>query len=519
MHRPVRSLAGLLALGTLLAGCQVPAPTPSPAGDAIRLSAVPGPAVDRPTLPAVDPAVPGLVDGLPGDDLTSYLAQKLTWTDCKERTVCASVLAPLDYADPSSRAVTLALRRLPASKSPKLGTLFINPGGPGGSGTDLVTRFATKGLEQYDVVGWDPRGVGGSTAVQCYGSADAEAFTKLDGSPDTDAERVALIQGTYAFDASCWEHSGALLEHISTIETVRDLNLLRTLLGDSELHYLGYSYGTQIGAYYAELYPGNVGRMVLDSAVDITDNKDVIQAMGFDLALGNFAAWCAANSCSLGTTKDGVLRTITALLDRLDGSPVPAGQRTLTQSLAVAGIAGMLYSGADAFETLEQMIALAIRGDGRGLMYSADNMNSRDNRGNYGGLFFSFPAISCLDSTDDTGVLAEDRTWVDNQQKAPIFGRYFGPSYGCDLWPVRPSLKLTPRGAGAKPIVVIGATGDSATPYQQAVDMARQLESGVLVTYDGFGHATYGGKSACVDALVVSYLVDARVPADGTKCT
>ncbi|MCA0296741.1 MAG: alpha/beta hydrolase [Actinobacteria bacterium] len=518
MHRPVRSLVALVALGTLLAGCTSPTPSPS-GGDEIRLSSVPGTAVDRPSLAPVNTTVPGIEAGLAGDDLTGYLAQKLTWTDCKEGTLCATVLAPVDYADPSAKALTLSLRRKPATKSPKLGTLFINPGGPGGSGKELVPRFESAGLEQYDIVGWDPRGVGDSTPVQCYGSADADAFTKVDGTPDNDAERIALIQATYAFDESCWEHSGTLLEHISTIETVRDLDLLRRLVGDEELHYLGYSYGTQIGAYYAELFPHSVGRMVLDSAVDITNNSETIQAMGFDLALGNFATWCADQQCSLGSTKDGVLKTITALLDRLDGSPIPAGNRTLTQSLAVTGIAGMLYSGSEGFETLEQMIVLAVRGDGRGLMLSADNMNSRDNQGNYGDLFFSFPAISCLDSAEDTGVLTEDQTWLDNEKKAPIFGTYFGPAYGCALWPVRPSLQLTPKGAGAKPIVVIGATGDSATPYQQAVDMAKQLESGVLVTYDGFGHATYGGKSACVDNLVVAYLVDGTVPADGTKCT
>jgi pimeloyl-ACP methyl ester carboxylesterase len=514
----VRSSVALVALATLLAGCQTPAP-PVVTGDQIRLSSVPGVAVDRPQLPAVNPTVAGVVSGLPGDDLTAYLGQTLNWSDCKQGTVCASVLAPLDYADPSARAVTLSVRRKPASKSPKLGTLFINPGGPGGSGKGLVARFDSEGLEQYDIVGWDPRGVGDSTPVKCFGSAEAEAYTKLDGTPDNDAERAALIRGTYAFDASCWANSGSLLEHISTIETVRDLELLRQLLGDDELHYLGYSYGTQIGAYYAELFPQHVGRVVLDSAVDITGNEDVIQAMGFDLALGNFAAWCAAKKCALGDTRDGVLKTVTAMLDRLDGSPVAAGQRKLTQTLAVTGIAGMLYSGSDSWETLEEMLVGAIRGDGRGLLISADSMNSRDSRGNYGNLFYSFPAISCLDSAEDNGILAEDRTWNENEQKAPIFGRYFGPSYGCDLWPVRPALQLTPRGAGAKPIVVIGSTGDSATPYQLAVDMAKQLESGVLVTYDGFGHATYGGKSTCIDQLVVNYLVNGTVPEDGVRCT
>ena len=147
------------------------------------------------------------------------------------------------------------MRRKAATRTPRLGTLFINPGGPGASGKGEVASFENKGLEQYDIVGWDPRGVGDSTPVKCYGDAEADAFNNLDISPDTDAERSALIEGAYDLATSCWENSGSLLEHISTIETVRDLDLLRQLVGDKELHYFGYSYGTQIGATYAELYP------------------------------------------------------------------------------------------------------------------------------------------------------------------------------------------------------------------------------------------------------------------------
>jgi pimeloyl-ACP methyl ester carboxylesterase len=505
----------VLASALLLTSCVAPSPT---TGEQIRVSSVPAPAIDRPQLAAVDPSVEGLVAGLPGADLTAYLAQRPTWRDCDEDTECAEVLAPLDYADPSAKAVTLALRRRPATASPRLGTLFINPGGPGGSGTALVESFETAGLEQYDIVGWDPRGTGGSTPVTCYGPAETDAFNNVDSSPDNEAERTAMIQAAYAFGTSCWEHSGVLLEHISTIETVRDLDLLRQLLGDAQLNYLGYSYGTQIGATYAELFGQHTGRLVLDAAVDITDNDEVIQAMGFDLALGNFATWCAKQGCALGSTRQQVLDAVTGLFDQLDAKPAPAGRRTLTQSLSITGVAAMLYGGDSAWSTLVSMIEAARNGNGTGLLLAADALNERDEQGNYGSMFYAFPAISCLDSDDDEGVVDADRVWTEDQQKAPIFGKYFGPQYSCALWPVRPVQQLQVRGTDARPLLVIGGTGDNATPYQQAVDMAAQLKSAVLVTRQGEGHGSYGHGSACIDRIVVNYLVKGTVPKDGVRC-
>ncbi len=518
MPPTVRLCAVLLAAALLLTGCDVPGTQPS-GQSGIRLSAVPGAAIDRPTLPAVDPTVQGLVTGLGGDDLTGYLKQQLSWSGCEGDTQCAQVLAPLDYAEPQDRAVTIALRRKAATETPKLGTLFINPGGPGASGKDLVASFETRGLEQFDLIGWDPRGTGDSTPVKCFSDAKADAYNNLDFSPDSEVERTAMIQAAYEFGKSCWENSGTLLEHISTIETVRDLDLLRQLAGDSELHYLGYSYGTQIGATYAELFPQFTGRLVLDAAVNITDNDDVIQAMGFDLALGNFATWCAAQECRLGDTRQKVLDAITGLFDHLDGTPIRSGGRTLTQSLAVTGTAAMLYGGKSAWPTLAAALYAATRGDGEALLWGADILNSRDEQGHYDSMFFAFPAIACLDTGDDKGVLDADRVWTEDIAKAPIFGRYFGPQYGCTVWPVRPARQLHLKGADAKPLLVIGGTGDNATPYQQAVSMAEQLTSAVLVTYSGEGHGTYGGKSACVDRIVVDYLVKGTVPTDGVRCS
>ncbi|MFT4215582.1 MAG: alpha/beta hydrolase [Micropruina sp.] len=531
MRTPSRWIVGVVALFAF-AGClpgtapsqsasSPPAvassASPTPTGPLIGISQTPGFEIDRLRLPATTARPDGVVDPPSGDGLNAYLRQTIQWRQCAERYQCATILAPLDYANPNREAVTLALARKRATASPKLGTLFVNPGGPGASGRNLVTYFASKGLEQYDIVGWDPRGTNASTPVTCFDDAATDAFNQLDSSPDDAAETEALIAGTYEFAKSCWEHSGELLEHISTIDTARDLDLMRTLVGDSTLSYLGYSYGTQIGAVYADLFPQRVGRLVLDAAVDITDDDTVIQAQGFDLALGNFASWCARQNCGLGTSKDEVLGTITGFLDRLDAQPVPAGVRKLTQSLAVTGIAGYLYGGIPSWQALARDLQAAMAGNGVRLLRSSDGLNGRGDDGHYGSLFYSFPAIGCVDSKDE-GVVEAEQRWLADQQKAPIYGKYFGPIYTCALWPVRSAPQFQPTGDGAAPIVVVGATGDPATPYQNAVTMAQQLTSAVLLTYEGEGHGTFGGKSECIDSAVIAYLTQGTVPADDTRC-
>ena len=515
-----------MVLALLATGCTFPAVTPAPTPTpgmpteigGVTVSSEIGPVVDREPLP--DPGVTpnGFVQAPDGDGLSGYLDQELNWQSCASELQCATIKVPLDYADPGAQAITLSLARKPATAEPRLGSLFVNPGGPGAGGRGLVPGFNRSGLEQYDIVGWDPRGTGESTPVRCYSDAEVDAFLLLDASPDDSDERAELVKGTADFSASCWRQNGRLLKHISTIDTVRDLDLMRALAGDEKLHYYGYSYGTYIGAVYAELFPFNVGHLGLDAAVNITDSDEVIQAMGFDLALRNFAAWCADSSdCDLGTSADEVLGNITDLLDRLDADPLPAGGRLLTQSQAMLGVGNMLYGGKQAWRGLASYLSWARQGSGEALLWAADQMNSRDDDGHFSTMYFAFPAISCVDRPDN-GVLDADSIWVDDQVKAPIFGHYFGPQYGCTLWPVRPSVQLDIRGAGAAPILVVGGTGDNATPYQHAVTMADQLESAVLLTYDGEGHGAYGSKSSCVNDVVVDYLVNGKLPEDGRTC-
>jgi pimeloyl-ACP methyl ester carboxylesterase len=520
--------AGLLALvaSALLPACSFAGVSPGPAGaSAPGPASTPAPTV-APSLPAkgrpltrvTDVRPPGFTNPPAGAGLERYRNQRLAWAPCAKNLLCASALAPLNYDDPDGTAITLALAKRAAAGGPKLGTLFINPGGPGASGRSYVTYFKGRGLEGYDVVGWDPRGVGSSTPVRCFGTPEYDRFLSIDVSPDNAEERRALTAETYAFGQACLAHSGALLEHVSTETTVRDLELLRSLVGDPQLHYFGASYGTKIGALYAELYPKRVGRMVLDGAVNI-GGQSLNQIQGFERALEHFASWAAqpAQKQPLGTSRTAVLDEVQALLQGLDAKPLQvAGGRLLSQQQAVGGTLNSLYGRGD-WPPLLQALAAARRGDGQPLLKLADEGNFRRPDGSYGQINDAFPAVRCQDSRASS-VRTAERSAAQQAKRAPVLGPLFGPDLVCPLWPVAPAPKEPRiRAAGAAPIVVVGTTGDPATPYENAEGMARQLESGVLVTLEGEGHTGYG-QSACVRASVDAYLVDGVVPSDGTRC-
>lgn len=524
---PLRRVASILCAVTLLAACTPVPPDPSPGPSAAVPSMVPTPSATFPAgatpdrqvdLPVADPPeIAGVEAAPPGEGLGRYFDQQLAWQPCDELE-CATALAPLDWAEPNGTAITLALRRRPASAEPRLGALFINPGGPGGAATDFVASFPHSGLERYDIVGVDPRGSGASTPVVCADPPATDAYYDLDFSPNDEAEKQALIDGSKDFAAACRANSGALLDHLGSVDAVRDFDLVRHLVGDASFNYLGVSYGTYLGALYAEMYPANVGRLVLDAAVNITDDDDVIQAQGFERALNAFIDDCAARTCTLGSTSDEVRATIISLLDQLDARPLLVGDRKLTQSQALSGMALFLYVGADAYLWLESAIVWATRqGDGAPLLSAADQLNDRRSDGSYGTLAYAFPAIGCKDSHDD-GVADEFRRWDEQKSVAPVFGTYSGPNIVCPVWPVKPDPFVRITGEGAAPIVVIGSTGDNATPYEHAVTMAEQLASGVLLTRFGAGHGSYTKGNACITSAVQRFLNDGIVPDDGTRC-
>lgn len=507
-----------LALASLVSACSAPpaAPPSPPSVAATTPTAVPsGTQQGRPLQPVPDVRPAGFADPPPGTGLARYQQQRLSWQPCVRDLLCASALVPLDYADPDGTAITLALAKRPATARERLGSLFINPGGPGGSGRGYLGGFNAKGLERYDIVGWDPRGVGGSTPVRCYGSADLDRYFSVDVSPDNAGEEQRVLAETFAFGQSCLAQSGKLLEHVSTAETVRDLDLLRGLVGDQQLHYFGASYGTKIGALYAQLFPAQVGRLVLDGAVNIS-GQEVSQIEGFERALGHFAEWSAIQT-KLGASRAEVLQQTRRVLDGLDQTPlkVPAG-RVLSQQQGVQGVIDALYD-RSSWPSLARALSLASRGDGRNLLALADSGNFRNRDGSYGQIDYSFPAVRCRDSRESSVAKAK-RTAKQLVAKAPVLGPLAGPDLVCPLWPVPPAPK-EPKitGDGAAPILVLGTTGDPATPYENAVGMARQLKSGLLVTLEGEGHTAYD-QSDCVSGIVRSYLVEGTTPADGVRC-
>ncbi|MCL2783306.1 MAG: alpha/beta hydrolase [Propionibacteriaceae bacterium] len=471
---------------------------------------------------------PGFADPPPGAGYDKYFTQTVNWGSCgsgRKGDQCAHVLAPLDWQNPDGQAITLTMKRKSATTAiadPSSPDLFINPGGPGGSAQDYVDYFDTTGLTGYNIVGLDPRGSGESTPVVCGTTAQIDAYFNLDMAPQDDAGKQALVDGTRTFAQQCRENSGDLLDHISTIEAVYDFDMVRQVLGDEKFNWLGTSYGTFIGAVYLELYPNNAGRMVLDAAVNIvqsngnsTDPGGISQADGFELALTKFAEWEV--STGRATSVDSFKTKLTDFIESLRDNPIQVGNRTLTQSLFVTGLAMFMYSGTSIYSQLATALKAAIDNrNGYVMLAAADQMNGRTANG-YDSLATAFPAISCKDWSDP-GIAIMYQMWQSESQSAPIFGTYFGPNLVCSVWTVQSAVQINFSGAGDPPFLVIGGTGDNATPYQYAKSMAKQMPSAILVTRDGVGHGSYSSGSSCIDTIVRDFLVKGTTPTSGTTC-
>lgn len=448
--------------------------------------------------------------------LAGFYGQRLTWVACG-RLECASASVPVDYERPDGPTMLLPLSRVRATTSPRLGTLFVNPGGPGVRGTLFAAAFDRRGLEAYDIVGWDPRGVGAGSQVTCLDAAAADRLDEVDFSPDDARELGDLQAANRAFAAACRANTDpTLLAHVSTRESARDLDVLRAAVGDDRLAFYGASYGTLIGAFYAELFPGRVGRIVLDSPMDVTGVEAVSQADGFDAAFRAFAAWCGGRpDCALGGSTDAVAAAVLEWLSALDAAPLPVDGRRLTQSLAALGIARYLYSGEQGWPPLLAAVTAARAGDGGRLLAAADAMNGRNGDGSRDALQASGAAIRCADRppTDAGEALAR---WELERAASP-FGALLGPDLGCGDWPAPAPAWQTPQGVGAPPILVVAATGDPATPYAWAEATAGALASAVLLRVESGAHASYGGD-ACVGEAARAYLLAGRLPAAGASC-
>ncbi|MFF8608587.1 alpha/beta hydrolase [Streptomyces sp. NPDC015346] len=503
--------AALAVTGLLLTGCA-------------------GTGADRPTRASDDAKPPAGADGSAGLP-ASLTSQRLDWKACEapkggekpgSAWRCASVKVPLDYARPAGETIPIALIRKEArDKGERIGSLLFNFGGPGGSGVDILPRAAQEyGTlnQRYDLVGFDPRGVGRSSGVVCRDDREQAAAERTDLTPDTAAEEAAFFQDGAAFGAGCARRSGKVIPHTTTSNTARDLDLVRHVLGDAKLNYFGISYGTQLGAAYAHLFPRNVGRTVLDAVVDPTADTTGHarnQTIGFQRALDNYLKSTGADP------KAGTAR-IVRLLERLDRDPLPVGDRRLTDGLALTGIAVTLYS-QSGWPMLTSALAQAENGDGTALLGLADSYNDRDPNGHYGTQSHSQRAISCADSSERPTLERARKLLPEFRRLSPVFGAFLAwdTAGWCADWPVKGERADPDASApGAGPILVVGTTGDPATPYEGAEKMAKELGKGVgvLVTNKGEGHGAYG-SGACVTGTVDRYLLDGEVPAYGTTCS
>lgn len=489
---------------------------------------------------------PGAATGAVPAGLEQFYAQAAEWGPCADYALtptdaeayadpaleCARVTVPLDYADPDGETATVALLRVPASGA-AIGSLLVNPGGPGGSGMSLAVGLAgavagTELGERFDLVGFDPRGIGASTpAVDCTTDAEADA-ERAELDVDVSAAGIAETEAeAAAFAERCAERVGAgVLAHVGTVEVVQDMDVLRSVLGDEQLSYLGFSYGTRLGSSYAERFPGNVRALVLDGALDptATPTEELVgQAEGFQSAFDAYATDCASTpTCPLGTDPAGAVAAYRALVDPLIEAAAPTAQgRELSYDDAITGTIQALYS-PELWPALTGGLAELQAGRGDTLLLLADLYSGRQPDGSYSNQDDAFTAVRCVDDppvTDRAEVNAVDTAY---RAAAPFLddglGTGMAPLDVCAFWPVDNSgTPHTPEVDGLPQTLVVSTTGDPATPYQAGVDLAAQLGARLL-TFTGDQHTVALGGVACVDDIVTRYLIDLELPAADATC-
>ena len=479
--------------------------------------------------------------------LESFYGQKVEWYDCvatagveksadKTGFQCAKVKVPLDYSQPGGQTIEITMKKHLATGSVRQGTLFINPGGPGGSGVEAVSTMATStfaGVQKaYDIIGFDPRGVGSSTAITCTSDtevtamAEAAPVTAGDGATAFEQRAAAISAQFKQFEASCAANTkpAELLDHVDTVSVARDLDVLRALSGDQKLNYTGFSYGTYLGATYAELFPANTGRMVLDGALDpsLTYNeRRQGQALGFERALRNYVAWCqSGQNCPLTGDTDAGVKQIGDVFTSANQSPVPSSDpnRPVTGEDMKQVISLLLYSPETSWGTGNEALAQVINEHDASIFRTILSRLDAQPVVSTGAMI----GTNCLDYR----VEGDMATWKAQSEEleriAPRFATIAeAGDLGCQAWGhtgTQPPKTLHAKGAA--PILVIGTTGDPATPHEWAVALADQLDSGQLLTWEGNGHTAYAnsGHGPCVTKAVDTYLLTGTMPKKGLTC-
>lgn len=512
IRRLATVLAGLAVASVALSGC---------------LYAMIPPGTSSSPLPerTTEPDTSGV-----SEELMPFYAQKLDWKPCSSGMECTTVTAPLDWSAPQAGEIDLAVVRHRAEGTPA-GSLLTNPGGPGASGLDFISESIDYAvgpdvIAAYDVIGFDPRGVGQSTAVRCFDAAEMDEYLYAipEGVRGSDEWTAELDEANARFAQACEANSGGILPYITTINSARDMDLLRAVLGDKKLNYLGYSYGTFLGATYANLHPERVGHLVLDGAIDpAVSGLDVstTQALGFESALRAYMADClSGNDCAFNGTVDEAMADLGALLASVDRVPLQNGDgRMLGADALMTAIISALYS-QDSWSYLTDALSGALEGDPSTAFFLADFYNGRTQNGEYeDNSSEAFRAYNCMDYPVEDDPQAEAAAKALIAEKAPTIAPYWEGADPCAVWPYPPTGtrgEITAPGAG--PILVVGTTNDPATPYDWSVSLAEQLEGGVLITRVGEGHTGYNKGNRCVDSAVDGFFLDSTVPEDGLRC-
>ncbi|MDT7621473.1 MAG: hypothetical protein QOF99_2374 [Pseudonocardiales bacterium] len=483
-----------------------------------------------------------------GADLQKFYGQKLTWGPCAQyapsqddaqtfadpKLDCSYLQVPLDYSQRAGKTAQIAVLRQKASQpAQKIGSLVINPGGPGASGTEAAAGVAKQVqggalAARFDIVGFDPRGVGASKpAIECFTPPERDA-DRLDVEVDSSPAGVARIEGKNKdYDAKCEQRSGKdLLANAGTRDVVKDMDILRQALGDQKLTYLGYSYGTRLGYSYAEAFPQNVRALVLDGALDPDQNlidRSVAQAAGFQQAFDAFSVWCAKQpQCALGRDPKAATDNFKKLVLPTIDHPVPLSDgRKMSYNDAMTGAIQALYT-PQLWDPLSRGLTELSQGQGRILMLLADIYNGREQDGSYQFTLDAFTSIGCVDDkpvTDPAVVLEADKR---SRAAAPFRDDGHGPNPArdpCAFWPVpNTSEPHMPHVVGLPQVMVISVTGDPATPFQAGVNLAKALNARLL-TVQGNQHTVALQGTQCVDDIVTKYFTDLTLPPDNSHCT
>jgi pimeloyl-ACP methyl ester carboxylesterase len=458
--------------------------------------------------------------------ISGYYAQEINWQSCNEDFQCATLAVPIDYKNLSTGTFEIALLKYEARTSKKLGSLIVNPGGPGGSGVDYAYAaeyiFSPAILDRYDIVGFDPRGVSRSAPIRCLTDNELDANNNSDSKPDNEKEFQQILIDTKKYVEICKDKNGYLTSY-STANVARDMDILREALGDEQLNYLGKSYGTYLGTLYAQFFPDKVGRVVLDGAVDPSISnfqQTLTQAIGFDQAFTSFAKDCATKkNCLLPSGKEAAIAEMKKLFSQAAKKPLPtkSSKRTLSETMMVLGTASAMYDSTTGWPQLRKAIAQAQNGYGDAFLKLADEYTGRQNDGGYpNNEFDSGAVIDCLDVDEPRTVdqIRDDaKTFA---EKAPLFGPYL--AYGgltCKYFGQAQEVTVAPTKT-INPIIVIGTTGDPATPYEWAQGLNKLLTNSVLVSLTGEGHTGQGQGNACIDDQIDDFYLKGKVPTTST---